>query len=551
MFQMSIVKRIATVLSFGLLVAALSGCEPTPEERVSRAEAFMADHDYRSAVLELKNAARANPDYGYARFLLGKTSYQLGDLNTAIDEFERALGLGEDRPEVWVALGRALTKTGQAREAFERVMPNLDEESSMESVHVLRGDIYSVLNNWEEADSAYKAALALNENSAGGLVGSAQIKSIANDHDNAVALLSRAAEKNPNSPMVWRAFGNYWVQRGEPDKGSDALSRSLEAESAETPDWDRFVSRVALATMYLDTLRDGQAEDILQNLKQTFPPHPIMRYLQGRLAYIRQDYELAQGELQEYLASTPRDRRGQAILGAVHFARDNYRQAEMYLSQAVKADIGGETTRRLLAETLLRLDKPGEALTELKRSETFGKQDSGLLALLGRTQIDLGATEEGISSYQEALSIEPDSYIVKMSLAAAYLQSGRVDDALNLLQLIENVPPNDFRRETLMMGAFLQKDEEEEAANVASKLLDDNPGSAKAHSLAAVLFKSIGQAERARDLLNKALDLDPVYKEALFQLGVLEYESNNLGQSRVYLEKVRDLQPDNFLTLAS
>ena len=117
-------------------------------------------------------------------------------------------------------------------------------------------------------------------------------------------------------------------------------------------------------TALVDSRRINEAERQLSELQEKYPSHPILRYLAGRIAFINGDYDAAQLELQEYLAKMPRDARGQALLGAVHFSQDNLRQAEMYLGQAVRANAGGDATRRLLAETLLRLNEPEEALTE-------------------------------------------------------------------------------------------------------------------------------------------------------------------------------------------
>ena len=73
-------RRHSSTLVAGLLalVVLLSGCQPTPAERLERAEALYAEADFRTASIELQNLLQAAPDNGRARVLLARCSYQLG-----------------------------------------------------------------------------------------------------------------------------------------------------------------------------------------------------------------------------------------------------------------------------------------------------------------------------------------------------------------------------------------------------------------------------------------------------------------------------------------
>ena len=98
-------SNFVTAVSMVVLVVCLTACQPTPEERLARAEAYIAEADYRTAVIELQNLLQAAPDNAQARLLLAQTSYQLGDFSQATSQFERAISLGEsdasDLDRVW------------------------------------------------------------------------------------------------------------------------------------------------------------------------------------------------------------------------------------------------------------------------------------------------------------------------------------------------------------------------------------------------------------------------------------------------------------------
>jgi tetratricopeptide (TPR) repeat protein len=212
------VFQLASIF-FALLIAA---CQPAPEERYAHAEKYFDESDYRAATLELKNALQANPDFADARMLLAKVSYQLGDFATAEFEFERAISLGKDIPENWVGLGRSLALQGKAREALERVLPNLKNKD--ESGFVLEGDILSTLGNTSGAETAYLAALEKNPDSPGGMIGRAGIVAAGGDIAGAREILDAAVLRNSDSPIVWRAKGNFLLAEGEYAAAAAALA---------------------------------------------------------------------------------------------------------------------------------------------------------------------------------------------------------------------------------------------------------------------------------------------------------------------------------------
>ena len=72
-------RKLLLAAIFSLFVA----CQPTVEEHFARAEKYMAEADYRSAIIELRNVLQANPDHINARLLRAEASYQLADFATA------------------------------------------------------------------------------------------------------------------------------------------------------------------------------------------------------------------------------------------------------------------------------------------------------------------------------------------------------------------------------------------------------------------------------------------------------------------------------------
>jgi len=530
-------KRIFLGLFATLLIA---GCQPSPQERFSRAEQHFAAADYRATIIELKNAIRGDANYADARFLMARSAYQLADFATSESEYIRALELGLDREDVWLGYGRVLLAQGKAAVALERVVPNLDSETDSITTLVFLGDVFSTLRNLDEAEAYYQHALQLDSSAPRALVGRAVIAAARGDSTQALQLLDDATKLQPDSARVWRALGNFQrIQRNYPS-AADAYAQSIEVETAETPLDQQFRTRANRVSVLLDSLQYDAAKLQLDELIRTMPGHPLLHYLKGRLAYGMRDLDTAQTELQEYVSLIPRDLRGQAILGAVNFSQNYLNQAEMYLLRAAQGNVGGDITRRLLAETQLRLRKPGAALQSLQLAEATGISDPALLAMLGRAEIGLGNVDAAIAYFEQSVAADPDNPAASLSLATGLIAAGRYEEAVEILDSAPDSDDSQYRREILLMAAYMQNGKQEDAFAEAAKLVEQNPDDPAVHAIAGALRRSAGEPLEALPYFESALALDPNNRAALYGLGQIAMERSELADAEIWFARLLD-----------
>src|SRR5687767_12346208 len=75
---------------------ATAGCEffMNADARVERARQHIAERDYRTAMIDLRNAVQSEPDHAEARRLLAEVLLQSGDVAGAEQELQRAIDKG-------------------------------------------------------------------------------------------------------------------------------------------------------------------------------------------------------------------------------------------------------------------------------------------------------------------------------------------------------------------------------------------------------------------------------------------------------------------------
>ena len=103
-------KRTVTlaILSAALLIGGgLAACSKTQttESLLTDARQYQSKGDYKSAVIQLKNALQKTPDNAEARFLLGSIYVSSGDMKSAEKELRKALSLGIPAERVWPRTG--------------------------------------------------------------------------------------------------------------------------------------------------------------------------------------------------------------------------------------------------------------------------------------------------------------------------------------------------------------------------------------------------------------------------------------------------------------
>jgi Tfp pilus assembly protein PilF len=96
-----------------LNVLAACGGSVSVEEHLTRANQFIAESKYRSAIIELKNVLQEDKQSAEARWLLGRTYLESGDVRSAEKELQHALRLKWPEEDVIPALAKSMLTQGK------------------------------------------------------------------------------------------------------------------------------------------------------------------------------------------------------------------------------------------------------------------------------------------------------------------------------------------------------------------------------------------------------------------------------------------------------
>lgn len=127
-------RTISTVSAILLSVGLLAGCSRIPpEQAIAVGQKALAEGDYETAVLNLRAAARANPQNEVAFYNLGMAQMLAGQLKAAESSFVKAADLGRsgEGTDALVGLAEARRRQGKfdlAAAAYEQAFSKADRK---------------------------------------------------------------------------------------------------------------------------------------------------------------------------------------------------------------------------------------------------------------------------------------------------------------------------------------------------------------------------------------------------------------------------------------
>jgi tetratricopeptide (TPR) repeat protein len=167
----------------------------------------------------LVNVILRNGDSAEARFLLGSQMFSAGDYPRAVKQFESAIDLNPNVPELQAYYGRSLLLTGDADGASVAFRKELINDPNNFAANLGLAQIFTERKQLAQARPYVERAVLLRPESAEALMAKGEYEIAESDWRQARKALEKAASINPNSLVVHQDLA--------------AVYRHLHLESAE------------------------------------------------------------------------------------------------------------------------------------------------------------------------------------------------------------------------------------------------------------------------------------------------------------------------------
>ncbi|HVS65159.1 MAG TPA: tetratricopeptide repeat protein [Thermoanaerobaculia bacterium] len=245
----------------------------------------------------------------------------------------------------------------------------------------------------------------------------------------------------------------------------------------------------------------------------------------GITAYRSGDARAAEEAFARAVSASPADMASWQNLGLARNQLGDPEGAAAAFRRALDLDGGQPELTRLLANTLLRLDREAEALTLLRELAASGSQDPRVFLDLGLAEHRAGTASAAADAFERAAALDPSNELEIGALAlgqraALVLDDGQPRAAAELAREALSMDSGNVDALNVLGLALIQAGETAEAASHLERARALAPQRADiANNLGKALFAA-GRMEEATEAFEAALELDPSLQTARENLEV-------------------------------
>jgi len=414
------------------------------------------------ALLELERALELDPRSADARVERGKCLAELRRLPEALRELDRALELDPRHVEGLFARGFCNSKRGDYAEAVADYTRLLELEASYTQALFNRGTCNGQLGRYEEALADYGRAIELDPDEASAYLGHGQVLAALGRHAEAIEDYARSLACVPRDLEAYGSRGMSKAALGRFAEAVEDYDRALE----HAP-FDAFLHANRGASNLALRLPEEALADYARACELA-PDDPEFWFCRAQCFFKLSRFEEALADYDRALELGLDDGLAHANLGRCKAQLGRHREALIDYDRALAlglspeieplvrryharsaAELGdappppGADRIQLLAQArgLLAGGRVAQALELLDAEVRAGAHDPRLYSLRGAAHSRLGQHPQAIEDYERALALRPDHARDRTNLGTSKAQLGRVQEALADFELAIELDP--------------------------------------------------------------------------------------------------------------
>lgn len=541
---------VVALLTAGLLgagsVPAADGASRYYEDALIRFE----KKDDAGAIIQLKNALKADPGFLAAHMLMGRAALRKGDYAAAEVALGEAKRRGIAPAEIAEPLAQLLLDSGRQKELLESVKPDDLPPGARLKVLQLRAQAQTELNMFAQAKESLLQARALAPDSVAVVALQAHVALQSGQGEDAARFAETATSMRPDSGVAWTARAAVAYARGDLDRSLEFYTRAVAADSKNSE------ALLGKASVLMDLLRMDEASVALGQLADSDPREPRSAYLRAVIAMQKGDAALARKLLSEVVNLIDPAPRGALtsrahlalIAGLSHYELGAVAKAKDYFELYLRFFPANGAVRKPLAAIYLAERDPARALTLLEPALRDNPNDVEAILLNASAQAALGRHQRATQLYEQAAQLRESSG-TRTALGLSMLGAGQRSEGVAQLEKALKLSPGDTRASMALALDALRSEQPARAIALMDEVLKRAPDNLSALHLRAVSRAAAGDLKAARIDYQSVLSKDPTFLAAQLNLVKLDVAERKYDGARVRLEALLKSNPDDVSAL--
>jgi putative PEP-CTERM system TPR-repeat lipoprotein len=466
-----------------------------------------AEKEARKAVaIDGKNALAHN--------LLGSAYLAMNKGDMAMEEFDRAIELDPRLVDAYIKKGIFNLQSGNNQVAEKEFISAVKVAPELLNSRIMLAKYYIKNKRSQEAINILRQGLKGNENDAViyNIIGAAYLNS--ENVENGRQNFEKAISSNPKFFLPYFNLALLDLNTGSKEMAVKQYKRVLDIDSKNVS------ALLMLAKVMEADRKDEEALSYYMKAKETGKE---IAYLSLAEYYQRKnDNKQAMKVLQEALSVDPRNVYARKMLGLLHMADRNYKEALMVYRDLKESspEIGAEMTADVYAAM-------GEYDSALKEMEKLLLKDNKRIDILARIvnlyikKKDFGYAEK---TAKDIISLTPQGDAGYLILASVYMENRQFHEALVTLRKAQELNPKNVEANIAVGRVYMAMKDFQKAIEIFREIERLNPKYIPAYFYDAGVLEQNGMKNDAVEKYKKVLELSPKYVHALNNLAYLYIE---------------------------
>jgi tetratricopeptide (TPR) repeat protein len=442
------------------------------------------------------------------------------------------------RPDLGIALGRALAVASQGREA-EAVLNHLARtQPTNPKVFFQIGFTLAAQKKYAAAVTAYRSAVALNDQYPGTHNNLGAALHEQGKLDEAEAVYRKAIALKPDLALAHNNLGNVLRDHGRLDEAEVSYRKAI----ALKPDSALACSNLAAALADRDKLDEAAA--LCHKAIALNPGFGLAYSNLGNI--LRQQGKLDEAEpaCRKAIALEPELAAAHVNLGTVLHDRGKSAEAEAAQRRAIALQPGLALAHTNLGTDLHDQGRLAEAEAAHRRAVALRPDLAVAHTNLGNVLHDQGKLAEAEAAHRQAIALEPRLAGAYSNLARTLHARGKAAEALANCRKAVELKPDSATAQCNLGNALQEEGELAEAEAVYRKAIQLKPDFATVHSNLGDVLRKQRKLNAAAASYHRALALRPDLALAHSGLGTVLHQQGKLAEAVAEQLRAVALQPD-------
>lgn len=505
---------------------ALGGCgEKSMDEHLEAARGYTQQQDTEAAIIEYKNAIKADPKSGEARFELGRLYIATNQMEAAEKELNRALELGYSASEIIPLLSKAYQQTG-AENALVDMEIRHEGMSESEAAEVAFYKLQALvqLDKQQEAQMLIEEVSQMQTDSVYQSLSLAYPDIMQKDYAAALEKTQAAAEKSPDNNDVLLQLAKLSALTGDLQAAINNYKAYVDANPNDLS------KKFALVSLLIETRQVGEASPYVSKMLKQYPNNGLLNQYQGIIESAKENYEAALIHLEKAIQSGQAGPAARLIAGYAAYKLEDYSATSQHLSMIASNLPDNHPALRMLADSLLRQGDNEEATMILSRVDGENETDAALFSKAGFQLLREGNMVDAQKMIDKSSELSQEAEDLAR-LGVLQLSVNDVEGLVNLQSAAEQAPDNVATQKTLL-AAYVNTGQSEKAREMANKWIENNPDDPAPYIYLAELALKEKNIDEATSMMNKASELGADNRQV------------QLAQAKLYIisEKYQDAE---------